>query len=169
MESREVEFEFTKADFIRGLWALYPRIPFLRMLLVFCALGILAVSAYTDPAEFVARILPLIALVVTICLALYGALFLVNLVLGFAMARRRGVFGWHRVTLTAQGIHEQSKVREQSHAWKEIPFAAQSRHYIFAQAGGFQVHMITKRAFPSQQAATAFWEALQQYRHGADS
>jgi len=161
MASREIEFELTPWDLARGLWQVFARSLFMRTAILFLALGILVVVLYRAPPASLFEIAALSLLIAGICLAIYLGIYLLNLASAFAFALKGGVIGTHRIELTEEGIREFSDRGEHLAKWQGVLLLFVSNHYIFAQAGAFVVHIIPKRAFPTDAAATAFWEELQ--------
>jgi len=79
----------------------------------------------------------------------------------------RGALGRHRVVLSDYGVTETTSVNETRTAWAGVDRVEQSPDYIFLYITPASAHIIPKRAFPSPEAADAFYRIARSRREAA--
>jgi hypothetical protein len=79
----------------------------------------------------------------------------------------RGALGRHRVALSDYGVTETSAVNETRTAWAGVDRVEQSPEHIFIYITPASAHVIPKRAFPTPDAAEAFYQLARSRRESA--
>jgi hypothetical protein len=81
----------------------------------------------------------------------------------FRGAERHGVLGEHTITLTPEGLHEQTAVNESKTAWRGIHRIDATKDHLFIFLQPAMAHVIPRRAFPTPADADAFLAKARDY------
>ena len=81
--------------------------------------------------------------------------------------RQPGLLGRHTITLTPDGLREQTDVNDQRALWQGIQRIEANGDYIFIYMQPNAAHVIPRRAFPSPEEAEQFLAAARAYHAAA--
>jgi hypothetical protein len=79
----------------------------------------------------------------------------------------RGTLGRHTITLTTNGLREESETGESSTLWRGISKISSNDQYIFFYLNPNLAHVVPRRAFPSDEDAERFLETARALQDAA--
>lgn len=129
------------------------------MLLIFAALSFQnAMARHQDTTRRVIDFFVALALYLVVFWIVSRVVTLIIQWKSFTSKEQPGLFCEHTITLTNEALIEVTPVNEGKHLWSGLHSVIDTPQYIFIFVAANAAHIIPKRAFPSPEAADAFFK-----------
>lgn len=161
----EIEYRNTLIDLVRFNLYHFPRAWSFR--LVFALLTIMFgkdVIALDGSVAFKVVVLSVLVVGMYLFFVVSIGLFAT---LNYLPKQNKGIFTTHRVTLTDEGVEEETNVGLTKNIWSSIPKVVQSRKYIYVYVQQNMAHVIPKHAFQDTNQAHEFFQRAKSLHQAA--
>ncbi|ABK61709.1 MULTISPECIES: YcxB family protein [Clostridium] len=104
--------------------------------------------------------------IMTVVIGALGDLFLIYMIklqVNRSAAKRQDILGKRTFELYNKGIKEVSEIKNQMRTWKSVRDIKEDKDNIYIFLGGFEVNLIPKRSFESQELSQEFYDKCMEY------
>ena len=157
MTNPQIDFRNTLFDLVRFNLYHFPRSRVTQVLLA-GALLLFGRDAMRVDAPLSARIVMFLILAVGLVVAC-TAIIIVVAVFSYRPKKNKGILSEHHVSLTSEGVVEETPVSTSKWAWSAVPRIARTRSYIYIYVQQNMAHVIPARAFRTDAEAAQFFDS----------